>query len=104
MEWLQEQTDLEIKNMAWRVAYLHRLEAHYAEHKGKDFYPGLISEMVSKPLVAIMGTTAAGIPTVRDAVMRFRRSWQTVGPRNLLHCSDSPEAAVRETTIWFPSV
>src|SRR5699024_12000339 len=40
--------------LAQRTATAEELAAHYAEHEGKPFYPGLVEYMGSAPLVAIV--------------------------------------------------
>jgi len=86
-------------------------ERHYAEHKGKPFFEGLIEFITSAPVVVgalegneaiavvrnMLGTTngAAAAPgTVRGDFSISRQN-------NLVHGSDSPESAQRELTLWF---
>ncbi len=86
-------------------------ERHYAEHKGKGFYPGLIQYITSGPSLvmvwegddvvtgmrAMMGKTnpkEAAYGTIRGDL-----SIQT--GRNLIHGSDSAESAKREIEIFF---
>jgi nucleoside-diphosphate kinase len=88
-------------------------EKHYAEHKGKPFFERLIEFITSAPVIVgvlegneaiavvrgMLGTTdgAAAAPgTIRGD---FAISKQN----NLIHGSDSPESAVRETALWFRS-
>ena len=86
-------------------------EKHYAVHKGKDFYAGLISYITSAPVMAMvwMGTNA--VAAVRQT-MGATRPWEAapgsirhdyaleVG-RNLTHASDSIENAETEISLWF---
>ena len=84
---------------------------HYEAHVGKPFFPGLVQFITSSPVVALaiqggnsievvrrtMGATdpkAAGSGTVRGDL------GVDIG-RNLVHGSDSPEAAEREITLFF---
>ena len=88
-----------------------RAERHYAEHKGKPFYDGLVSYITSAPSVALVvegagaiegcrGTIGATDP-VKAAPGSIRGDHaQTIG-RNLVHGSDSLESAKREIPIWF---
>lgn len=73
---------------------------HYEEHVDKPFYQGLEDFMLSGPLVAlrIAGDWAA----IRERAMWIRecRSDLVVNPRNLVHASDSAEAAERELNLW----
>ena len=86
-------------------------EQHYAEHKGRPFFDGLIDFITGGPVVvgvlqgneaiavvrAMLGATngtAAAPGTVRGD---FSISKQN----NLVHGSDSPESADREIALWF---
>ena len=86
-------------------------EKHYAIHKGKPFYDGLVKYVQSGPVVAavlegedavaqcraLMGATdpRKGAP----GQIRFDYA-QEIG-RNLIHGSDSSENARAEITLWF---
>ena len=84
---------------------------HYEAHADKPFFPGLVQFITSSPVVALaiqgknsievvrqtMGATdpkAAGSGTVRGDL------GLDIG-RNLVHGSDSPEAAAHELTLFF---
>ncbi|MDO4899925.1 nucleoside-diphosphate kinase [Actinomyces sp.] len=94
------------------------LEAHYAEHVDKPFYPGVVEYMTRGPVVAavvegqrvvegvrsLMGATdptAAAPGTIRGDLSR---DWATSAIQNLVHGSDSPASAEREISIWFPEL
>jgi len=90
-----------------------RAERHYAEHKGKPFYDGLVSYITSAPTLAFVVEGAGAIDGCRATIGAtdpikatpgsIRADYaQTIG-RNLVHGSDSPEAAKREIPIWFES-
>src|SRR5699024_7577124 len=51
--------------LAQRTATAEELAAHYAEHEGKPFYPGLVEYMGSAPLVAIVAEGVNVIPGFR---------------------------------------
>ena len=91
------------------------LAQHYAEHEGKPFYEPLVEFMLSGPVVAIVaeghnvitgfrslaGTTdptTAAPGTIRGDL---GRDWGLKVQQNLVHGSDSEEAAAREIGIWF---
>jgi nucleoside-diphosphate kinase len=92
------------------------LDAHYAEHVAKPFYPGLVRYMTSGPVLAVVVTGAQVVGAFRslagatDPVKAapgtirgdFGRDWGDGEIRNLVHGSDSPESAEREIAIWFP--
>jgi len=88
-----------------------RAEQHYAEHKGKPFYDGLVSYITSAPLVALVVAGAGAVDGCRSTIgatdpikaapgsIRGDHA-QTIG-RNLVHGSDSTDSALREIPIWF---
>ncbi len=85
--------------------------AHYAEHKGKPFYDGLIEYLVSGPVVAIALQADECVPLVRKLVGKtkpseaepgtIRGDYCTHTDRNIIHASDSDESAERELKLWF---
>lgn len=86
------------------------LREHYAEHAGRDYYPGLLAHMDGKPLIAIafygVGSVAtarrrAG-PAVDPTTGTIRGDLPSRNPANRVHTSDSDESAQRELNIWFP--
>lgn len=98
-----------------RTADAELLEQHYAEHVGKPFYAPLAEFMASGPLVAAViegHRVIEGIRTLIGATdptlalpgsVRGDLASATDAPvhRNLVHASDSPEAAAREIALWF---
>ncbi|MBC5810754.1 MAG: nucleoside-diphosphate kinase [Candidatus Eremiobacteraeota bacterium] len=88
-----------------------RAEEHYAEHKGKGFFEGVVGYITSAPLVAmvIQGSdaiegcraTIGATNPIKAAPGSIRGDFaQTIG-RNLVHGSDSADSAAREIGIWF---
>ena len=86
-------------------------EEHYAEHKGKPFYPGLVQYITSGPVVALCLEGKNAVAVVR-AVNGATKPWDaTPGTirgdlaldigRNVVHGSDSVESAKRELGIYF---
>ncbi len=75
--------------------------AHYVDHLQKEFYPGLEEFMCSGKTCAL--SLGGGFEIVRKTAMSIRRKWPQYisGPRNLVHSSDSEEAAERELALWF---
>ena len=84
---------------------------HYAVHKGKFFYEGLVSYISSSPVVAMVIEGHEAIPTVRAMVGStrpneappgtIRGDLGLMGLRNLIHASDSPETSASEIALWF---
>ncbi|MEM9066084.1 MAG: nucleoside-diphosphate kinase [Planctomycetota bacterium] len=84
---------------------------HYADHKEKPFYPGLVTFMTSSPVLvmAIRGNSAiticrgmmgATFGSKADAGT-IRGDFGVSNSFNLIHGSDSPEAAERELGLFF---
>lgn len=88
-------------------------ERHYAEHKGKPFYPGLIQFITSSPVLAmvwegekaisIIRTTMGTTDPAQAAPGTIRGDLAVDKGQNLVHGSDSPESAEREIPLWFKS-
>ncbi|MCQ3938641.1 MAG: nucleoside-diphosphate kinase [Chloroflexi bacterium] len=86
-------------------------EAHYAEHKGKPFYNGLISYITSAPVMAMVWEGPNAVAAVRQTVGStkpveaapgtIRHDFALEVGRNLIHASDKPETGERETALWF---
>ncbi len=88
----------------FRVVCMHAelCRKHYHDHVTKDFYPKLEEFMTSGPLVAIL--IDGDVAFIRALAKSLRTTYHpdyNGGPRNLIHASDSEEAAVREVTLWF---
>jgi len=87
-------------------------EEHYAEHKGKGFFPGLVNFLTSGPIVALVwqgkGVIAAGRALVgatnplNSAPGSIRGDFAIDVGRNIIHGSDTnPGSADREIALWF---
>lgn len=86
-------------------------ESHYAVHKGKPFYDGLIKYITSAPVMAMVWEGPNAIAAVRQTVGATRPTEAAPGSirhdfalevgRNLIHASDSPETALQEISLWF---
>lgn len=86
-------------------------EKHYAEHKGKPFYDGLVRYITSAPVFAMVWEAENVIKGVRATVGStnpveaapgtIRHDLAAKMDRNLIHASDSPESVEREIALWF---
>ena len=86
-------------------------ETHYESHKGKPFYPGLLRFMTSAPVLvmALRGNGAIGIARKMMGATfgskaepgTIRGDFGVSNSFNLIHGSDSPEAATRELGLFF---
>jgi nucleoside-diphosphate kinase len=89
------------------------VEAHYAEHKGRDFYEKLVEYTLSGPVAAMVLEGEDAIPLVRLMVGPTNLMEQQPGSirgdyaartrLNIVHASDSPESAAREIKLFFTS-
>src|SRR3954471_2304259 len=86
-------------------------ETHYEAHKSRPFYPGLVKFMTSSPviLMALAGKDAIAIArNMMGATFGSKAAPGTIrgdlgvsNSFNLIHGSDSPEAAQRELGLFF---
>ena len=84
---------------------------HYAVHKGKPFYEGLIKYITSSPVVVQVWEGKRVIETVRrtcgatnpiDADLgTIRADFGVEIGRNLIHASDGAETAAYEIPLYF---
>ena len=84
---------------------------HYESHQGKPFYDGLVSFMTSSP-VMVMAIRGVGAISICRKMMgatfgsnaepgTIRGDFGVSNSFNLIHGSDSPEAAERELGLFF---
>ena len=86
-------------------------EKHYAVHKERPFYQGLISYITSGPVVAMVLEGPQAIQAARNtmgatnpvdaAPGTIRADFGMEIGRNLVHGSDGPETAAFEIGLWF---
>ena len=84
---------------------------HYKDHVSKPFYPGLVKFMTSSP-VMVLALRGNGAITIARNMMgatfgskanpgTIRGDFGVSNSFNLIHGSDSPEAAERELKLFF---
>jgi nucleoside-diphosphate kinase len=86
-------------------------ETHYAIHKGKPFYAGLIDYITSAPVMAMVWEGPNAIAAIRQTMGSTRPTEAAPGSirhdfalevgRNLTHASDSVENGEKEVSLWF---
>jgi len=86
-------------------------QRHYAEHKGKPFFDGLVEYITSSPIIAAVFEGAGAIAATRQtmgatspveaAPGSVRADFGLEKGRNLTHASDSPASAEREIELFF---
>ena len=106
---------LTIVAMDLRTLDADTLARHYEEHVGKGFYAGLVEFMSRGPVVAMVlespedtwevVRTLVGATNPRKAAPgTIRGDLGILFTENLVHGSDSLEAAQREIGIFFPNL
>jgi nucleoside-diphosphate kinase len=117
-----QETKLRLIGARLRLVELSLAEAHYAAHKGKDFYPQLIEYITGKlhgqPLTPVLSLVYSG----EDAIQTIRTLAGNTNPEkaepntirgmfgrittagvfeNVVHASANPEEAEQEVKLWF---
>jgi len=102
-----------LKIMAMKMIWMDKelADRHYAIHKDKPFFAGLVEFITSGPIIAAVFQGEDAVEVVRQAMgetdpARARPGTirgdlaQDIG-RNLIHGSDSEETAKREIDLFF---
>jgi nucleoside-diphosphate kinase len=86
-------------------------ERHYAVHREKPFFGGLVDFITSAPLVALAldGPNAISVVRAINGATRpheaapgtVRGDFALETAQNIVHASDGPEAAAEELALWF---
>lgn len=86
-------------------------ERHYAVHREKPFFRGLVEFITSAPLVAAVldGPNAIAVVRAMNGATRpheaapgsIRGDFALETAQNLVHASDSAENAAAEVALWF---
>ena len=102
-----------LKLLALKLMQMDRELAarHYAEHRGKPFYDGLVQFITSTPIVAAVFEGPRAVEAVRSAMGKTNPVEAAPGTirgdlgleltHNLIHGSDSPQSAQREVALFF---
>jgi nucleoside-diphosphate kinase len=86
-------------------------ERHYAEHRGKPFFDGLVAFITSAPVVAMVWEGADAVAQVRAMMGATNPSAAAPGSirgdlavnigNNVVHGSDSPGRGAEEVALFF---
>jgi nucleoside-diphosphate kinase len=89
-------------------------EQHYAEHDGKPFFGELVDFITSGPLVAMVLEGHEAVVAARQVIGAtnpleaapgsIRGDFALEVGQNMVHGSDSNEAAAREVGLFFPDL
>ncbi|HEX8342583.1 MAG TPA: nucleoside-diphosphate kinase [Tepidisphaeraceae bacterium] len=106
-----ENKGLQLAGMKLMVISKATAETHYAPHKERPFYTGLVRFMTSGPVV-VLALQGVGAITIARNLMgatfgskaapgTIRGDFGVSNAYNLVHGSDSPEAAEKELGLFF---
>jgi len=106
-----EDKGLQVVGMKLIQIPLSLAQTHYEAHKERPFYPGLVKFMTSSPVI-VMALRGNGAITIARNLMgatfgskanpgTIRGDFGVSNSFNLIHGSDSPEAAERELGLFF---
>lgn len=106
-----EEKGLQIVGAKLTVISQQTAATHYEAHKARPFYPGLVRFMTSSPvlILAIRGNNAIEVSRKMMGATfgskaepgTIRGDYGVSNSFNLIHGSDSPEAAERELKLFF---
>jgi nucleoside-diphosphate kinase len=100
---------------AMKLVQLRRevVEEHYAVHRERPFYPGLVRYMTSHPVVPLVLRGRRAVEVCRKLLGAthgyeaqpgtIRGDFGISKSMNLVHASDSPESASKEIPLFFQS-
>jgi len=102
-----------LKLVGLKIVHVDRAlaEQHYAVHRDKPFFAGLVAFITSGPLVAAVleGPNAIAIVRAMNGATRpheaapgsIRGDFAVETAQNLVHASDGEETAASEIALWF---
>ena len=106
-----EEKGLQLVGLKLTTISQQTAETHYAPHKERPFYPGLVRFMTSGPVVVLALQGVGAIAIARNlmgatfgskaAPGTVRGDFGVSNAYNLIHGSDSPEAAEKELGLFF---
>ncbi|NBV42106.1 nucleoside-diphosphate kinase [bacterium] len=106
-----EDRGIEIKAMTVTTISRETASQHYAEHREKPFFQGLVDYITSGPVVIMIARGEGVIGAIRKMVGvtnpanaeagSIRGDFALTVAENAVHASDSPESAEREIKLFF---
>jgi nucleoside-diphosphate kinase len=103
----------DLKLVALKMLHMSQAlaERHYAVHRDKPFFPGLIAYITSVPIVAAVFEGDNAVARIRQIMGvtnpakaeagTIRRDFGLDLEKNAVHGSDSPENAKKEIELFF---
>jgi nucleoside-diphosphate kinase len=106
-----EERGLKIVGLKLMTVSAELAERHYAVHREKRFFRGLVEFITSGPLIAAVleGPSAIAVVRAMNGATRpheaapgtIRGDYALETAQNLVHASDGPETAEVELGLWF---
>ena len=106
-----ERKGLEIVALRQMTVTRELAEQHYAEHSERPFFGELVDFITSGPIVAMVLEGANAVRAARQvigatdpleaATGSIRGDFAVEVGQNMVHGSDSPESAARESALFF---
>jgi nucleoside-diphosphate kinase len=102
-----------LKIVGLKLVHVDRVlaERHYAAHREKPFFGGLVDFITSAPLVAVAleGPNAISVVRAINGATRpheaapgtIRGDFALETAQNIVHASDGQDAATSELDLWF---
>lgn len=105
-----EEKGLSLVRVSIGVAPRDKVEALYKEHMNKGFFVPNADFICSGPVVISVWKGQNASKYIRNLIGNqstpgsIRGDFTNHIQKNIVHASDSPEAARREITLWFPDL
>jgi len=109
-----ERKGLKVVALELRTMTRETAQTHYAEHAEKPFFASVVDFITSGPVVALVAEGESAIAAFRSLAGKtnpieaapgtIRGDFALEVGENVVHGSDSPEAAEREIKIFFPEL
>lgn len=106
-----EEKGLQVVGAKFMQIPMSLAERHYSDHKGKGFYDGLVKFMTGAPVLVLALRGNGAIAVCRKMMGAtfgskaepgtIRGDFGVSNSFNLIHGSDSPEAATKELGLFF---
>lgn len=107
-----ERRGLELRGATFLRVSKALARKHYAEHRGKPFFDGLVDFITSGPVLALALSGESAVAVVRtmmgatnpldSAPGTIRGDYALELSENIVHGSDSRTSARRELALFFP--
>jgi len=109
-----ERKGLKIVTLRHMTVEQELAERHYAEHAERPFFGELVQFITSGPIVALVLEGEHAVSAARQVIGAtdplqagsgsIRGDFALQVGQNMVHGSDSPESAARESALFFPEL